>query len=152
MFKIVAAGIWGCLVAMVSTYGTFLFLQSPPTATSSGHGHIEQVKTKLITVPLASEGQVDGYMRVQFAFSVEKAELEKLPVRPDIILVDEAYRSMTEYRFKDPKRPTRAEMVKITEQLKQAIHRRMGAALVKEVWIQDYSFVTSASIRGEASK
>lgn len=153
MIQALVAGVWGCLVAVGVAYGTIMYLQSPPKSSShSGHERIEPVKTKLITIPLTSEGQIDGYMRVQFAFSIEKAELDRLPVKPDIILVDEAYRSMTEYRFQDPRRPTRAEIGKITEQLKSAIHRRMGVALVNEVWVQDYSFVAPASVRGAAAK
>jgi hypothetical protein len=153
MIQLIAAGIWGALVALGTAYGTLLYLQNPPAAPSAaGHGHIEQIKTKLITVPMAREGHVEGYMRVQFAFSVEKSELAKLPVKPDIILVDEAYRSMTEYRFQDPRRPTRAEITKITETLKAAIDRRMGAALVSDVWVQDYSFVALSNVRGDAAK
>ena len=151
MIQLIGIGIWACIVSISAAYGTVLYLQRP--AQSRGPSeleHIEHIKTKLIIVPMASNEGVEGYMRVQFAFSVEKTELEKLPIKPDIILVDEAYRSMAEYRFLDPKRPTRAEVNKITEQLKTALHNRIGSALVRDIWVQDYSFIASQGVRGAA--
>ena len=154
MIQLIIAGIWGCVVALGSAYGVFVFTQSAKTVTAPGkqEKQVEQIKSKLITIPLSKAGGVDGYMRVQFAFSVEKAELEKIPIKPDIILVDEAYRSMTEFRFEDPQRPSRAELTKITQTLKDAIRQRMGATIVNDVWIQDYSYVPSNTVRSAASK
>lgn len=153
MINMIIAGVWGAIVAVGAAYGVVLYQEMP--ASASAHGaetHMEQVKTKLITIPVISDGVVVGYSRVQLAFGVEKSELLKLPIKPDIILIDEAHRSLADLRFADPRKPSRTEISSFLDSLKNSLNTRVGNNLIKEVLLQDYSYIDAKSIRDKSVK
>jgi len=152
MIKVIAAGIWGALVVLATTFGLVSYKRMPAAAQQNEPAQIEQVKTKDINIPFFEKEEMLGYARVQFAFSFDKVQFTKLPIKPDVILVDEAYRSMAEYQFQNPRRPSRAELEKIVDSIRKSCNDRIGSQFIQTVWIQDYAFIPVASIRNGAVK
>jgi hypothetical protein len=155
VIKVIGVGCWGSIVAIGAAFGMMSYQRAPPPAAARETGqaaHIEQIKSKTITIPVSANGSLEGYMRVQLAFGVVKAQVDKLPMRPDVIFVDEAYRTLSDIAFLDPRRPTRAEISKVAGTLKGAINARMETDLVKDVWLQEYNFVAAANVRDASSK
>ncbi len=152
MIKVIAAGIWGALVALAATFSLISYKKMPAVVEKNAPAQIEQVKTKDINIPFFGKDEMIGYARVQFAFSFDTIQLTNLPIRPDVILVDEAYRSMAEYKFEDPRRPSRAELEKIVDSIRKSCNERIGSQFIQAVWIQDYAFIPIASVRNGAVK
>lgn len=152
MIKVIAAGIWGALVALATTFSLISYKKNPTAVQQNEPAQIEQVKTKDINIPFFRNDEMLGYARVQFAFSFDKVQLTQLPIKPDIILVDEAYRSMAEYQFEDPRRPSRTELGKIVDSIRKSCNDRIGSQFIQTVWIQDYAFIPMTSIRNGSSK
>ena len=62
------------------------------TARRSTGGSLEHVRTKMISVPIIAEGAIQGYVIAQFVFSIDAKQLKQLSIRPEAILLDEAFK------------------------------------------------------------
>src|SRR5690606_12371366 len=96
MIKLVAVGLWICAVTLASGFAAVSWKTGALTE-PAGVGLFEDlvtVKTRLISVPVIADGEVQGYVVTQLAFAVDASLLKRLSAKPDLILVDEAIKTI----------------------------------------------------------
>lgn len=155
MIKYIVVGFWVCVVTLGSAYAVMtLKAQQQQAAAHPAEPkvEIEQIKTKLISVPLVINGVVLGYVMAQFTFTVEAAAAKTMPVKPDILIVDEAFRVIYAGEAVDFRRIGKSDVGALANKIKEAVNKRFGIELVKDVYVQELNFIPREQFRGGGSK
>jgi hypothetical protein len=152
MIKSIAVGLWVCIVTVLSTYAvvTWQTAHSAPKEASSQKlfGGLEAVRTRMISVPVIDDGTVRGYVTAQFIFTVDAKLNKRLSVKPDLYLLDEAFRTIYEGRSLDPRHFKKQDLSVLAKEIAQNVNKRLGLALVDDVLIQELAYTTKDGIRG----
>ena len=87
-----------CLVTLASTYAAVSWRRHAAAAgdrSSQKHiGSLESVKTRMISVPVVGDGAIHGYVMAQFVFTVDCKAMNRMSVKPDVFLLDEAFKAI----------------------------------------------------------
>lgn len=154
MIKFLLVGIWGMAVALGAAWGTSYWQahRTAGAAHAKGHGGLETVKPKSMTVPVIVDGAITGYVVVQLVFTVEKEAVKTISGGVESFLVDEAFRAIYSAELFDPRRARKADLVTMAGQLREAVNKRFGSHLVQDVLIQEMSYVAKDDVRGQAGQ
>ena len=98
MIKLIFVGLWACAITLGSSWAVIAW-KSGKAADAAREpdkyaGGLEQVRTKMISVPIIADGAIQGYVIVQLAFSIEAKQLKQMTIKPDAILMDEAFKTI----------------------------------------------------------
>lgn len=141
--KVVLVGLWVIIVALGATYGAAVYL---PVQTSSAKAAavpsgLQYDKTRVLNIPMIADGVVQGFVAVQFAFTLDGATLKSLKVPPEIYLLDEAFRTIYTDERLDFHHLEKYDLAKLTSHLVEATNAHLGAPLIKEVLIENFSYI-----------
>lgn len=158
MIKIIAIGVWVCLVTLASTWAGAKFLNGESgeaAGAAPSHellGDLQQVRTRPVSVPMIVDGAIQGYVMAQLAFTVKKETLDKLSVKPDVFIVDEVFKSIYVGEAVDFKRLKKQDVDALAKSIKDNVNKRFGAAFVEDVLFEDLNYVPMEKVRGGAKK
>ena len=89
-------------------------------------------------------------MLAQFVFHLDAAAVKEMKVKPDIYLVDEAFKVIyggTAIDFRDPQKPDFSALGKT---IKENVNARFGPGFVQEVLVQELTYLPQERMRGGA--
>jgi hypothetical protein len=144
MIKLLAMALWASLVAALASTAATQWQASrvAPSPASTGARIYEFRKTRVINVPVISQGALEGYVIVQFIYAIDAKAAETLTVSPDTFMMDRALRTL----YGDPKLDFRHlekyDIAALTDDLKNLLNAKLGEGIVTEVLIQDFSYIT----------
>jgi hypothetical protein len=149
MIKLLATGIWVSMVTLGATFGV-LEWQKHAAATKGPEGDkkLEEVRTKAINVPIIGNGIIQGYMVAQFVFTVDTAALHKVPVNPEVYLLDEAFKTIyagEQVNFQNMKKQ---DLPLLAKKLGENVNKRLGVDMVQDVLIDQLSYIPKKDVRG----
>lgn len=148
MIKIVLAGIWACAVVMMSSYGVAYWqTHGKGPASEAAVSGIEYKKVRPLSVPLLSEGVIQGYIVVQFVFTADAKVLKDSPVPLEIYLLDEAFRLIYSDEALSFKQNERYDLAGLAKALTEKLRVRLKGDLVKEVLVDQFNYVAKADVR-----
>lgn len=154
MIKLAITGIWICLVTIASMYAAASIWQTPANPEAEGDryfGGLEALKTNLISVPVIADGSVKGYVLAQFTFTMKSNVLNRMTVKPDVYLLDSAFRSIYGGNARQLTGAKKQDLEALTAQIKDHVNARFGQAFVDEVLIEKYTFLPKDEVRGGAN-
>ena len=150
MMKAVLLGAWVCVVTLGTAYGVMSWQQSKSEEEEAAiHGPIvlQQLQTKMINVPIINEGAVQGYVLAQFAYTVEADKLKELSTKPDVILVDEAFKLIYAGEVVDFRHLRRTDIASLSKAILDNVNKRFGQKLVHEVLVQELNYLPRDQLR-----
>lgn len=149
MIRLVAVGLWVCAVTLASGYAAVSWQSGPQVQTDTAglFGGIATVKTRLISVPVISDGAVQGYVVAQFAFAIDSSVLKRLSIKPDLVFIDEAIRTIYASNNFDFRYIAKQDLPMLTETLAENINARFGSKLVDQVLIEELNYVAKDEVR-----
>jgi hypothetical protein len=150
MIKLLAIGLWACLVTVGATFGVIEWQkrQSSASSTAEPEKKIEEVKTKAINVPIIDNGVVQGYIIAQFVFSVDGNELKKLPINPETYLLDEAFKTIYAGEKVNFKQMKKQDLPSLAKMLGENVNKRLGLPIVQDVLIDQLAYIPQKDVRG----
>lgn len=157
MIKVVALGFWICAVTLAATWAGATFLGGSDE-TQDGQasdvllGDLASVDGLKINVPMIVDGGIQGYVMAQLSFTVEKETLEKLAIKPDSFIVDEAFRTIYEGEAFNFKRMKKQDMDMLAGSIKANVNKRFGSQFVHDVLFEDLNYVPLERVRGGQGK
>lgn len=132
-----------CLVTLGSAFGTTLWMKgSGPKEAEGPLVHTETMKTRMVSVPLISDDQVQGYLVARFEIVVDSDVLKDIPFKSDVFVADEAFRAMYGFTTKDFRMSQKQDLQVLTSNMVAGANKRMGAPVVKDVLIDSWTYVT----------
>jgi hypothetical protein len=151
VIKYLMLGVWICVLALGSAYGMVLMSGAPGDEAEQADSHtasVEQVRTKRLSIPIIGEGKVKGYVLTQLVFNIDGKAAQEMAVRPDIFLVDEAFKvifSGEAINFSSLEKP---DASKLTSVIKKNINTRFGDNFLHDVLVQELTYVPQERFRG----
>ncbi|MBE7201484.1 MAG: hypothetical protein INR70_27280 [Parafilimonas terrae] len=115
----------------------------PPGSAKAGTPPVSLLaqRTRVMSVPMISDGSVRGFVTAQFAYTVDADVLKTLKVPPEIYLLDEAFRSIYTDEALDFRHLERYDVKKLTTHLVESTNAHLGVPLVKEILIDNFTYV-----------
>lgn len=153
MIRLIATGVWICLVTVLSGYAATLWHTetTPKTEVDKLFGGLQPVKTNLISVPVVSSGNIQGYVVAQFTFTMQSDELRRMSVKPDVFLLDAAFRAIYGEDAAMLRGAKKQDLQALTTAIKTRVNQRFGKDLVEDVLIEKYTFVPKDEVRDGAN-
>lgn len=151
MLKLIFVALWACAISLGSSWAVIAWKAG--RVADAGHaadkhgGGLEQVRTKMISVPIIAAGAIQGYVIAQFAFSIDAKLLKGLTIKPDAILMDEAFKTIYAGETIDFLNIKKQDLPALLKTVGENANRRLGAPMVQDVLIQELNYVPKAEVR-----
>lgn len=148
MFKVVAAGIWVCIVALGAVYFSVQMGTAPPVDEAAAKkAALEVVKGESITVPLLKDGAVRGYFigRISFMMDKEKLGDSKPPITE--YMTDELFSLLVGNSMIDISDPKAFNLEEFKKMVKEDMNKRLGDELIAEVLVEQLDYLSKEDIR-----
>lgn len=154
MIKLVLSGLWVCLVTLASTYAAVSWhtARTPEPEVQKLFGGLESVRTRMISVPVVADGAVHGYVMAQFVFTVDANAMKRMPVKPDVFLLDEAFKTIYGSDRIDFRQARKQDLPGLSKDIADNVNKRLGVALIDDVLIQEFNYVSKADVRDGGKK
>lgn len=151
MIKLIFVGLWACAITLGSSWAVIAW-KSGKAAEAAREpekhlGGLEQVRTKMISVPIIANGAIQGYVIAQFAFTIDAKLLKQLTIKPDAILMDEAFKTIYAGETIDFQNLKKQDLPGLVKAVSDNANRRLGASMVQDVLIQELNYVPKAEAR-----
>jgi len=152
MLRIIALGCWLSICAFGTGYlvvawdrGRDLRQEGPgPSAAAT------LIKLRTISVPVIRDGAVQGYVLAQLLVQADAAAAKSYGQKPEALLADQAFRTLYASEDLDFRRLRRQDLPALSQAIVEGANRRAGLPLVRDVLIQELSYVTRDEARGGA--
>jgi hypothetical protein len=152
MLKTVGLGVWAAVVALIATY---------MAATANNGDTVEAVRAEqapaptgtefrkppAITVPMIYDGQLRGYVVAKIVFTADAADLHASPIDPQPFVLDEAFRHIYTDGKIEFDHMSKYNLDTITGAIKDAVNKRLGAELIKDVLIDELNYVDKSTLK-----
>jgi hypothetical protein len=153
LIKYLLFGLWICGVTLGSAYGAIIWSMQKAAETTDNKGsqdQYEQIKTRMITVPVIVEGKLQGYVMAQFVFQINVAATKEMGIKPDLFLVDEAFKVIYSGEAIDFRNARKKDVAALSELIKKRVNTRFGENFAKEVLVQELNYLPQDRMRGGA--
>ena len=151
MIKLIMVGLWACVVTLGSCWAVASWTPSKAVDVErepdKQTGGLEHIRTKMISVPIISEGAIQGYVIAQFIFSIEAKHLKQLSIKPEAILLDEAFKVIYAGETVDFRNIKKQDLAAMLKSISDGVNKRFGTPLVESVLIQELNYVSKAEAR-----
>jgi hypothetical protein len=149
MIKLLATGIWVCIVTLGATFGMLEWRKgSTPGQADGTETKFEELRTKAINVPIIGGGTIQGYMVAQFVLTVDANAMKKVSVNPEVYVLDEAFKTIyagEQVNFQNMKKQ---DLPLLAKKLGENVNKRLGVEMVKDVLIDQLSYIPKKDVRG----
>ena len=135
-------GLWVLLVALGASYGAAILAIPKGAQAMAEKPNLQLEKTRVMNVPMIAGGAVRGFIVAQFNYTIDPAKAKTVPVAPEAFLLDEAFRAIYTDDHLDFLHLEKYDVAGLTSRLVAATNRRLGAELVHDVLIQDFTFIS----------
>lgn len=146
MIKTVVVGIWACLVALVATFFVAQWkAEVKPGAETPHLEGIEYRKLDPLTVPMISEGTVQGYVLARLVFTADVGMLAQLPVQPEPFVADEAFREIYINGKVEFGKLAKYNLDQLVARIKENANKRLGPDFIKDILIEEINYATKGA-------
>ncbi len=151
MIKFIIAAVWICIAtagaAIYSFQNTGKGADAAPKPLLGG---LDYLNTDMISVPMIEHATIKGYFLTKLVYTVEPAEIAKLSVPASALMTDQVY----SYLYSNPQidftKTASLDLDAFRKNIRETINGRIGADIVKDVLIDQVSFLTQDEIRDNA--
>jgi hypothetical protein len=154
MIKIIIAGVWACAVTLAASYAAVsLQASSSPKAAPEPeperlYGGLETVRTRMISVPIIRAGALQGYAVAQFTFTVDAKTLKRLSVKPELVVLDEAFKAIYSDEAVDFRQMRKQDLPDLAKRIVEGANKRYGTNVVDDAFLQEFNYISKDGIRG----
>jgi uncharacterized iron-regulated membrane protein len=151
MIKIILLSVWLCMVSLGATYGVMIWkakTQQQEAQAAAEPAVLKQMTTKVLNVPVIKDGALQGYVLAQFVFTVEIGKLKDLSTKPEIVVVDEAFKLIYTGEAIDFGTLRKNDITVLSKMLMANVNKRLGEVVVHEVLVQEFNYLPKDQLQG----
>lgn len=152
MIKFVAAALWICMATAAAVVYSFE-TDTPHEAQASApafEGGLDYVKTDVISVPVLTDGVIEGYFLARLVFTAEPSRLKSLSVPAQTLIVDQVYSYLYGNPQADFTRVKTLDLDAFRRGIRDSINQRVGLNLIHDVLVEQVDFLSKQEIRDNA--
>jgi hypothetical protein len=151
VIKLIFVALWACAITLISSWAVVSWKTASATEKTAElekfSGGLEHVKTRMISVPVIAGGAVQGYVVAQFAFNVDAKLMKRLSIKPDVILLDEAFKTIYAGEGIDFGNLKKQDLPNLLSTIGSNVNQRFGMPVVADVLIQELNYLPKAETR-----
>jgi hypothetical protein len=150
VLKYLVIGVWVCSVSLGSAYGVMSWHAQQQQAAANPQNEkveLETLKTKMVHVPIVDRGALQGYVLVQFTFTMDAKVAEELSIKPDVYVVDEAFRLIYSGEGVNFRTLNNPDVGKLGKLVKDNANKRMGHEVIRDLFVQELNFLPKEQFR-----
>ena len=134
-------GLWVLVVALGVSYAVASIDNPNKAAKAEAKPVLTVEKVRALSVPIISGGAVRGFIVAQFAYTADPVQAKALTVSPEVFILDEAFRAIYTDDHLDFLHLEKYDVAGLTARLAAATNKRLGADVVHDVLVQDFTFI-----------
>lgn len=153
MIKAVLFGFWSCIVAVGAAYFGLIWSQTvqdegkaTPKAAKMAHVSVGQ-----ISVPMASDGKVKGYVVARLGYVARADDLKKLEVKPEVFLFDAVFSAIFKGKVLDIATVDQKSLAEFSSHVKEKVNSNLGSEVIQQVITEELGYVPFDQTRGRAA-
>ena len=141
MIRILAAGLWGVLVASgVNFLAIKMELFSPAHSSNPEAPKVETVITGIMRVPIMANETPSGYVLLDLSIDYDATTASAFASKMKSIAIDEAFRAVYEKSAADFRDARKSDLSALLNEIGQRIDKRIGTSAIKDVRINEFMF------------
>ena len=154
MIKAVVAGLW---IVAATLGAVFYSYQSAASRPEEGPpkpmmGGLDYVRTEVISVPLLTDGRVDGYFLARLGYSVDPKAMAKLSVPATALMSDQVFSYVYTRPYEELRDRSRVDIDALRNGIRDGINARVGDTLVHDVLVEQIDYLSKDDIRDNATR
>ncbi|MCX7303240.1 MAG: hypothetical protein NTV73_02720 [Hyphomicrobiales bacterium] len=152
MIKFIVAAIWLCVVTIGAVFYSFQSAVAKMDAPAAPPllGGLDYIKTEIVSVPVLSDGQINGYFLTRLVYMVEPDKIAKLSVPAETLIVDQVYSYIFGNRDLDFVNHETLDLDAFRAGIRDQINKKVGEDVIHEVLIEQVDFLSKEEIRDNA--
>ncbi|WP_159946572.1 hypothetical protein [Rhizobium sp. 18065] len=151
MGKLLAVGLWVCIVTLGAVYGAISLATAPAGPSEEDHkAPLELVKGEPITIPVISDGGVSGYFLTRVSFMMDKAKITGVELPMTELMTDELFTLLIGNKMVDLANTKGFDVAVFREKIKTDINAHLGEGFVSQVLIEQLDYVSKEVARKAA--
>ena len=141
MIRMLAAGLWGVLVASGANFlAVKMELFSPTHSSNPDAPKVETVVTGIMRVPIMANETPSGYVLLDLSIDYDANTASAFASKIKSIAVDEAFRTVYEKSAADFRDAKKSDLSALLSEIGQRIDKRIADGTIKDVRINEFMF------------
>lgn len=149
MVKILAAGLWVCLVTLGAVYFS-VHMATAPTEVSeedAKKAKLELVRGEPITIPMIADGSVRGYFLGRISFMMDKEKIKGVELPLTELMTDELFTLLIGNKMVDISNMAAFDVAAFREKIKTDLNAHLGEGFVDEVLVEQLDYMSKEEVR-----
>lgn len=149
MIKFIVAAIWVCGVAIGAVFYSFQMASAKIDAPAPAPmlGGLDYIKTDIVSVPVMSNGRINGYFLTRLVYTADPKNIARLSVPAEALLTDQVYSYVYGNPTLDFMNHETLDLDQFRAGLRESINKRVGEDLIHEILIEQVDFLSKEEIR-----
>ena len=154
MIKLIGTGVWVCVVTLASVYFSVQMSNQVESADDVPElmGKLHTVRGEITTIPVISDGAVQGYFLSRLSFTADPDLLENLSIAPNELITDVLYSQLVGNNVINFPSLENFDLDTFREGIKVALNKRVGSELFHDVIIEQIDYLAKEDIRANMRK
>lgn len=149
MIKLIATGIWVCVVTLVAVYFSIQMATAPvDTGKKEEKIELEAAKGELNTIPVFENGEVIGYFLVKLSYEVDKAKAEHAVTPVPVMITDELYTSLVGDKIINLTSTKDFNLEEFKKHITEVINKRAHDELVHNINVEQLDYISKVDLAG----
>jgi len=151
MGKILAVGLWVCIVTLGAVYGAISLATAPAGPSEEDQkAPLELVKGEPITIPVITDGGVSGYFLTRVSFMMDKAKIAGAELPMTELMTDELFTLLIGNKMVDLANTKGFDVAVFREKILTDLNAHLGEGFVSQVLIEQLDYVSKDVARKAA--
>lgn len=153
MIKSVSFGLWSCIVAIGAAYlGLIWSLDvNDDNKVAAKSVKLTQVSMRQVSVPIASNGQVKGYVVAKLGYVARADLLAKLEIKPEAFLFDAVFSAIFARKELDITTVDQKTLADFSQHVREKVNGHLGSEVVQKVFIEELGYLPFEQTRGRTA-
>ncbi|MCF3639547.1 hypothetical protein LXM94_06150 [Rhizobium sp. TRM95111] len=154
MIKLIATGVWVCIVTLASVYFSLQMAAAPKIDQEAAdrQAALEVVNGNVSTIPVIADGEVKGHFlaRLTYVANRELAAKQAVPVAQ--MITDQLYSVLIGKKMIDVDNLQSFDLDLFRKTVKDGLNERFGEEVVADVLVEQIDYITKAEAVNAAPK
>lgn len=149
MIKLLITGVWICAVALASVYFSVQSAnkKEPVETDPAMFGGLETVRGEVTSIPVISDGAVQGYFLTRLSYTVEPVKAAALTIPLPDLVTDALYSALVGEKLIDFPHMEKFDLETFKTHIRDKLNERLGEEVFHDVIVEQIDFLSKADIR-----
>jgi hypothetical protein len=149
MIKLLVTGVWITVVALASVYFS---IQATNTKESvepepDMFGGLETIRGEVTSIPVISDGAVQGYFLTRISYTVDPAKADLLTIPLPVLVMDQLYTALVGEQVIDFPSLKKFDLEAFKVHIRESLNKRVGDTVFHDIIVEQIDFLSKSDIR-----